>query len=410
MNLMESVRIALRGLVANKMRAALTMLGIIIGVTAVITLLAVGQGVQAMVTESIQSMGTNLLTVRSGRLGGVGSGSAQLTYEDALAIDDPMNAPSVAEVAPVLSGNFSVTYEDSDVTTSVNGTTANYPAIRNLEIAQGRWISEEEVEGRDRVAVLGPNVAEELFGSANVPLGETIKIDRISFEVVGVTQVKGGSGMGGSEDDTVFIPVTAAMYRLVQDRTISGDYIISTAFVQAVSEEAMDAATAEIENVLRERHRIGPEEEDDFSVFNQADLVETFGEITGILTLFLGSIASISLLVGGIGIMNIMLVSVTERTREIGIRKAVGAKRRDILLQFLVESMILSLVGGAVGVLLGIAGSQAVSALSPDLRGVVTMEAILLAVGFSAAVGLFFGIYPSTRAAGLNPIDALRYE
>jgi len=410
MNLMESVRIALRGLVANKMRAALTMLGIIIGVTAVITLLAVGQGVQAMVTESIQSMGTNLLTVRSGRFGGAGSGSAQLTYEDALAIDDPMNAPSVAQVAPVLSGNFSVIYEDSDVTTSVNGTTANYPAIRNLEIAQGRWISEEEVEGRDRVAVLGPNVAEELFGSANVPLGETIKIDRISFEVVGVTQVKGGSGMGGSDDDAVFIPVTAAMYRLVQDRTVSGDYIISTAFVQAVSEEAMDAATAEIENVLRERHRIDPEEEDDFSVFNQADLAETFGEITGILTLFLGSIASISLLVGGIGIMNIMLVSVTERTREIGIRKAVGAKRRDILLQFLVESMILSLVGGAVGVLLGIAGSQAVSALSPDLRGVVTMEAILLAVGFSAAVGLFFGIYPSTRAAGLNPIDALRYE
>jgi putative ABC transport system permease protein len=408
MNLMESLRIALRGLAANKMRAGLTMLGIVIGVTAVITLMSVGRGVQESVTNSIKSMGTNMLSVMAGRFGS-GGGRATLTYEDALAMEDPLNCPSVAQVAPIIQGTFTVTYEGNDLSTTVQGTTAAYPSIRNLEMAQGKWLTDEDVEGRDRVCVLGPNVAEELFGSTTAGVGEKIKINRISFEVVGISVEKGGAGMGGSEDDAVFVPVTTAMYKLVRDRDMSGDYVISMVYAQATDEETMDAATAQIEALLNKRHGTDPADEL-YMVMNQADMVETLEETTGTLTLLLGSIAGISLLVGGIGIMNIMLVSVTERTREIGIRKAVGAKRRDILLQFLVESLILSLAGGVLGILFGFVGSRAVSAFNESLQGVVATDALILAVGFSAAVGLFFGIYPSMRAGNLNPIEALRYE
>ncbi len=411
MNLMESVRIAMRGLAANKMRAALTMLGIIIGVAAVISLLAAGQGVQAMVTESIQDVGSNLLFVQPGALeAGHRSRPPALTYGDAQAIADPLNVPSVAAAAPMLGSSFSVTYGNKDTTTSVQGVDESYLTIRNFEIAEGRWISVQDVESRARVCVLGPDTVEDLFGDDAFPVGQTVKVNRIPFKVIGVTVEKGAAGMTGSEDDVVFIPITTAMYRLIQSRNVSGEYLVSVVFAQAVSEEAMDAATMEIEDLLRARHDIAFRDDDDFTVINQADLVAIFGEITGVLTLFLGAIAAISLLVGGIGIMNIMLVSVTERTREIGIRKAVGAKRRDILLQFLVESIILSLVGGAVGILFGFAGAQGISSLSEDLNAMVTPDAILLAVGFSAAVGLFFGIYPAMRAASLNPIDALRYE
>jgi putative ABC transport system permease protein len=259
------------------------------------------------------------------------------------------------------------------------------------------------------VAVLGQSVVERLFPDGDYPLGQTVKINAVPFRVIGVMEEKGGSGFG-DQDDMVFIPLTTAQARLFTDRTISGEYRVSVIYAAAISEEQMDAAAEQMSEVLRERHNIAYRADDDFTIISQSDIISIFGEITGVLTIFLGSIAAISLLVGGIGIMNIMLVSVTERTREIGLRKAVGAKRRDILLQFLIEAIVLSMIGGLVGLGLGIVGGQVVSRLADELAVVVTPQSILLAIGFSAAVGLFFGIYPATRAARLNPIDALRYE
>ena len=411
MTLTESIRIALRSLLANKLRAILTMLGIIIGVGAVITLMSVGKGVEQLVQESFQSVGSNLLFIFPGSLEGTSSTrQPELTMSDYQAIADPFLVPDAAGFAPELSARADVIAGNRDVRTDVSGVTPDFLAVRNKEIADGDFISDSDVNARSRVAVLGSTVYEKLFEEGVYPIGQTIKINRIPFRVIGVMQEQGGSTFG-SMDNTIYVPLTTAQTRLYPYwRGHSGEPQLSSIYVQVADETLMDQAADQISEILRQRHRITFRDDDDFTIIKQTDIVSIFGDITSVLTIFLGSIAAISLLVGGIGIMNIMLVSVTERTREIGIRKAVGAKRRDILVQFLVEAVVLSLIGGVVGVTLGIIGARVVASLAEQLTTVVTGDIILLSTGVSAAVGLLFGIYPAFRAARLNPIDALRYE
>ena len=413
MDLVDSLRVAIGAMSANKMRSSLTMLGVIIGVAAVIALLSIGQGVQRTVTEQIQSAGSNLLMILPGEITETGAFefTPSLTYEDAEAIADPMNVPDAANVAPTMQGSTSVSYGGEDLTVTTAGVTSEYQVVRNLDVDLGQFLTSQDIDRKSRVAVLGSSVAEQLFGEGGYPLDQTIRINRIPFKVVGVMVEKGAGGMMGSEDAYIYVPISTAQARLYpQERDLSGDFMVTLIYVQAVSEQSMDTASEQINELLRRRHDISFQDDDDFSVLSQADLVAIMEEVTGILTLFLGAIAGISLLVGGIGIMNIMLVSVTERTREIGIRKAVGAKRRDILLQFLVESMVLSLLGGGAGIALGFLLSQGVSQLSEDLATVVSMQSVFLATTFSLIVGVVFGLYPALRAARLHPIEALRYE
>ena len=414
MNIGESIRIAFRGLSANKMRSLLTMLGIVIGVAAVITLVSIGEGVQSFVASSFQGLGSNLLYVIPGNLSNMrtmqgGSSVATLTMADVAALEDDRRAPDVGLVAPESSGAKTVAYGGEEIIVTIRGVTPDYTIVRNFHTQIGTFFGEVEVRGRARVAVLGQDVVEKLFPAGTYPVGETIKIDGAPFRVIGVMEKKGGTGFG-SQDSVVFVPITTAQARLFPERNLHGEPVVNTIYVQAVGESNMAAASAQITRALRQTHRLTASDEDDFSVINQTDVVNIAGQITGTLTIFLGAIAGISLLVGGIGIMNIMLVSVTERTREIGIRKAVGARRRDILVQFLVEAMVLSMIGGLIGIALGATGSQAISRLMEGLTTVVSVQAVLMAVGFSAAVGLFFGIYPAMRAARLHPIEALRYE
>jgi putative ABC transport system permease protein len=421
MSVIESIRVALQGLAANKLRSSLTMLGIVIGVGAVIALLALGEGTQAAITEEIQGIGSNLIFIMPGSEQGHGPGATRsaadtLTLADAEAIAAPGNIPGVVAVAPEFNNNADVVYGSESINATITGTTPDYPLVRSSAPETGEFFTEQNNTTMARVAVLGHQTAEDLFGGSD-PLGRTIKINpstssgqsRVHFRVIGVMEEKGG-GMGGNVDSTVFIPITTAQRKLFGGRATSGtSWKVSTISVALVSGETIDAATEEITWLLRQQHKIQPGEDDDFSVMSQEDILGMAEQITGILTIFLGAIAAISLLVGGIGIMNIMLVSVTERTREIGIRKAVGAKRRDILMQFLIEAVVLSVIGGLLGILLG-AGIAVLVEQSGLMTTVISAEAMLLATGFSVAVGLFFGIYPSMRAARLHPIEALRYE
>ena len=417
---LENLRVALDGLTANKMRSALTMLGVIIGVAAVIALLSIGQGAQTAIVGEITAIGTNLLRVEpgSGPMGGPGSHEGTsvttLTYDDAQAIADPGNVPDAMAVNPEFAQFAQVIFGNENINAQVVGTTAEYLEVFGLEVARGRFVEDKDMNGRSNVAVLGYQIARDLFGGFD-PLGQRIKVSppggnggRVSLTVVGVLEEK-GSSMMGSADDMVFVPITTAQTRIFSGRNPLGEFIVSQVSVMAASEGQTDAAASQIEALLLERHSIGPDEDADFHVMTQADMLDMANQVMGIMTVFLGSIAGISLLVGGIGIMNIMLVSVTERTREIGVRKAVGARRVDVLIQFLLEAILLSLLGGLFGILLGVGLAQLVS-LSGLLQSVVTLNSVSLAVGFSLAVGLFFGIYPANRAAGLNPIEALRYE
>jgi len=414
MRITESIRVATRSLGANKLRSALTMLGIVIGVAAVVTLVAIGRGTQEAVTSQIQSIGTNVLFVRPGaaQMGGVRAeaGSAQtLTYEDALALADPANAPAVALVAPEVNIFGQAVYQNQNTRTRITGVTPEYSAVRNASVADGEFINPSQVTARSTVAVLGANVASTLFGDTE-PVGQTIRINNVSFRVIGVLQAKGGTGFG-NQDDVILVPLTTAQTRLYRGTQVGGSASVNQINVQVVDARSIDQAIQEISTICRERHHILYD--DDFQVQSQQDILNSLTQVTGVFTLFLGFIAAISLVVGGIGIMNIMLVSVTERTREIGIRKAVGARRSDILSQFLTEATILSVVGGVIGVVISLLLARLISGQqlgTMSLRPVITLDSILLAVTFSIAVGLFFGIYPATRAAALNPIEALRYE
>jgi putative ABC transport system permease protein len=418
MSVLESIAMSLRSLRANKLRSALTMLGIIIGTGAVIGLLSVGEGARAAITAQVQGIGSNLIFVVGGSLsqlqaGGPGGGGSYepLTRQDAeMIMADPLTV-HIAAIAPEIERTGTVTYRSETVTVPVRGTVPEWEFVRNHRVLMGTFFSSGDDAAAGRVALLGYQTATDLFGFPELALDQTIRINRVPFRVIGILEEKGGGGPGGfgNRDSFVLVPLATAAQRLFPGRylTAAGTRV-DTLYVSAVDEASMDAAIQEITLVLRDRHNI-EFEEDDFTVASQQEILSVFNEITRYLTIFLGAIAGISLLVGGIGIMNIMLVSVTERTREIGIRKAVGAKRRDILWQFLIESVVLSVVGGGLGIALGWAMATAVNTLDA-FTTVVSGQAVLLAVTFSVAVGLFFGIYPASRAANMDPIEALRYE
>jgi putative ABC transport system permease protein len=402
---------------ANKMRTGLTILGIVIGVAAVIAMLSIGQGAQNSITSSINSIGTNILFVSAGSrfrfFESGGSGQVRnirpLTMADAQALMDPFQAPSIQAVAPLIQGNnISASANGQKTTTDVYGVTTAYAPIRNEQVSEGSFFNDQQVNAHARVAVIGTDLATTLFGKTTDLTGQTLRINGQTFTIIGVLQSKGGTSLGSS-DNQVLIPLTTARDRVIHRAGTALD----TIYVQATSAQSVSEASAQISDILRLRHRVAVGRED-FTVFNQADLLQTASSIIGIMTAFLGGIAAISLLVGGIGIMNIMLVSVAERTREIGLRKAVGARNRDIMVQFLAESSFLSLLGGLIGILLGwlisLVIGKIASASGTALNPAVSLNAVLLATLFSIAVGLFFGIYPARRAARLEPVEALRYE
>ena len=415
MKLIDSLVIAIRSLFANKLRSLLTMLGIVIGVAAVIGLTSVGRGAQATITSTFEQMGTNVIYVMPssgvGGLAGMARTSPTLTLDDAEALANPSYVRSVVGVSPASENYAEVVAGDESVTTIITGVTPEYQQVLNYPVASGQFISDRNVAYRDMVVVLGDKVAEDLFGSDD-PIGQRVKIKGRRFTVLGVLEPKGGAFMGISLDDVLMMPITTFQSRLFTQRTIGGKDLVQSIAVKVSSAEAIDGAIEDIETVLRKRHRIAADEKDDFTVISQEQILGQLEQVTGVFTLFLGAIAGISLLVGGIGIMNIMLVSVTERTREIGIRKAVGAKRRDILIQFLLEAAILSLVGGGIGIIGGWLMSQAISLIDiggMTIRSVVSPDIVILAISVSVFIGLVSGIYPAMRAARLNPIDALHY-
>lgn len=404
----EILHVSLRSLRANKMRSALTTLGIVIGVAAVVAMFAIGTGASRNVEAQLASMGTNLLVVRSGSTtsGGLrmGYGAAPtLTFEDVDAI--VKECPAVGKAAPTAAGTVQIVYGNSNWSTRAEGTTPPMLDIRNWTIGSGRSFNSSEVRSAAKVCLLGQTVADNLFGNED-PVGKIVRVKKIPMVVVGVLGKKGTNAMGQDQDDTILMPITTAQKRVFGSR-FQGK--VSSILVQAADAASIQAAIGQIDSLLTERHRIRSEEEKDFTVMNLAELMEAAAQSTKTLSFLLAAVASISLLVGGIGIMNIMLVSVTERTREIGIRMAVGARRPDILLQFLSEAVILSVLGGVTGILLGII----VSSLIGHFAGwptVISPLSIALAFGFSAMVGIFFGYYPASKASALDPIEALRYE
>jgi len=398
LKLFEALKIALHGLLSNKMRSLLTMLGVIIGVGSVITLISIGEGVKSSISSQIQGLGSNLILVTPGSgkagvnvstLGAVN----RLTYDDALAVE--RNADSVKNVAPVIESSAYIQYKTGK-TTLVSGTTESYAEVRNFSVKSGDFISRGDIRGYRPVAVIGDTVRQELFSGQN-PLNKTLLINRKNYEIIGVMEKKGRT-LTIDNDDRVFIPITAA-------ESLFNTKQVSMMFIQSESPKAVSTAVDETKRIITDRHK-----KMDFAVSEQKDILNAFQGITGTLTQMLGGIAGVSLLVGGIGIMNIMLVTVTERTREIGIRKSVGAKRRDIMFQFLLESMFISAFGGLLGIGAGIGGTRMLKDIVPKLPTIISPWSIGVAFLFALLVGLFFGIYPARKAARLSPIEALRYE
>ncbi|TMK40911.1 MAG: FtsX-like permease family protein [Actinobacteria bacterium] len=401
---LESLRIALSGLLANKLRSSLTILGMTIGVGSVIILIAVGNGSSRAIQKRIEALGTNvLLVLRVGGFGGSRTNTSQLmplTQGDAQALSDPVNAPDVLTVSPVVNASVTAIYNGvSYQPGQFQGSTPSYSGARNYTMAAGSFFGQDDLTAHRRVVVLGPTVVTNLFGASN-PVGQTVQINGASFQVIGVTNSKGSNG-ALDQDDFAVAPLSA-----VQD-TLTGYGNLNQIIVQARSRQSLDAASNEVTAILDQRHRITNGRNTDFRVINQGAILQTSSTTSDVFTTLLGEVAAISLLVGGIGVMNIMLVSVTERTREIGIRKAIGARHSDILSQFLIEAVLVSLFGGVLGVLVGVIGSQFTIA---GVHPVVALYSIFLAFGAAVAAGLFFGTYPASRAAGLQPIEALRFE
>lgn len=396
---------------ANKVRSGLTVLGIVIGISSVIALISIGQGAQGSIQSSIQSLGSNLLLVTPGAQRGAGGfgvssgrGAARtLTNEDAQAIATQVQ--NIGAVAPEVTGRYQVTAKGTNTNTTITGVTGTYPTVRNVQIDSGAFVSDQNNASGAKVAVIGPTVLTDLFGDGTDPssvVGQSIRINRLEFKIIGVTKAKGGTGFT-NQDDVIYIPLMSA------ERYLAGGQYVTTVSVQAATPDAMTQVQQDVSDLLLSRHHISDSTQADFSILNQNDLLSTVSSVTQTFTLLLAAIAGISLVVGGIGIMNMMLTTVTERTREIGLRKAIGATRRDISFQFLTEAVTLTLIGGVIGTLLGGAGSLALTTFG-ILQTSVSLTSVLLAFGVSALIGIVFGYYPARRAASLNPIEALRYE
>ena len=406
MNYSNLFRIAVRALIRNKLRAFLTMLGIIIGVASVIAMLAIGEGSKVNITNEMSSMGTNMVMVMPNmqQRGGVSLGASSsmvLKYSDVEAIRNEVI--SISAVSPEIKASGQVIYGNQNTQSTVYGVSEEYLSIKNLDIQSGRIFNSSEVRGMTKVCILGQTVIENLFGEGADPVGLTIRIKNLPFLIIGTIEDKGESGMGQDQDDLILAPYTTVQRRLAAIDYINGIYC------SAISEDRSDEAISEVTEVLRRTHKIKESEEDDFRVMSQSELIETVSSVTDILTILLGAIAGISLLVGGIGIMNIMFVSVTERTREIGLRMSIGGRGTDILKQFLVESILLSILGGALGLLFGYLIAKGAGSLL-DIPPVIKAQTVILAFTVCFGIGVFFGWYPARKAANLNPIDALRYE
>lgn len=416
MKLLEFFVVAFKSLLANKLRSSLTMLGIIIGVGAVIALMSIGRGVEASITDIYEDLGTNVLYVQPRNPDAPGLAAISPAYTTPnLTLDDGdaiAEIPEVVAIAPTNENFIEVVYGEESAVAVIHGSTANYLDVYNYSVADGRFLSDRDVTRRDDVMVLGSKVAGELFGEDDA-IGREVKIKRKKFTIIGVLESKGGAFLGFSMDGVVVIPITTYQARIYSQRTTRGDDAVQAIAVQLSSADFKEEVVTEIEEILRKRHRIGSDDKDDFTVISQEQMFGMVEQIAGVFTIFLGALASISLLVGSIGIMNIMLVSVTERTQEIGIRKAVGAKRRDILFQFLLEAATLSLVGGAIGIVLGWLlsyGISQVDAGGQTIKAVVSPDIVILAISVAFIIGIVSGIYPALRAARLNPIDALHYR
>ena len=394
----ENIRVALTQLMGNKLRTTLTMLGIIIGITSVVLLLSLGQAVQTSITSQFEGLGASLI-----RVSALGN-DAPPTQSLVDALSDSSRAPAVQYVMPQTSGSYTVVYSGTEDTVSVQGVTTDFLAVNDRTISSGRMFTQAELDESARVAVIGVTTAETLFDTAN-PVGAQIRIRSVFFQVIGVL-----NDTGGDNDDLIVIPITTSQTRLNATRSVSGQPVINQILLKAVDNEHVNAAIEQATRVLREERGIGTGETDDFRLFTATTIIDSLSSVIETLTVFLGVLAGISLLVGGIGVMNIMLVTVNERTREIGLRKAVGAQRADIIFQFLMEAVVMALAGGLIGIALAVGGSLLISALMSDLVVIVQATSIALALTISIGVGVFFGVYPASRAASLNPIDALRYE
>lgn len=407
MDLTETLSTAIEALLLNKVRTMLASLGIIIGIGSVIALVSLGQSSQKAVASQIQSLGSNLLTVRagsqtSGAVRGASGGGTSLTYEDAKAIVTSNQITTVANVSPELQQRAQVIAGRNNTNTQILGATSAYVDVRKLSLTSGRFIMQQDEDSMSKIAVLGPQVVTDLFGEGANPVGQTVRINGLSFRIIGITESKGGTGFM-NQDDIVFIPLTTAQ------KLLFGVNYVGSISITAKSEQLMDQARDEVGYFLLARHKISNPYQADFSITSQQDILGTMSQVTGTFTTLLSGIAMISLLVGGIGIMNIMLVTVIERTREIGLRKSLGARRKDIIAQFLVEVLILTLVGGVLGMALGILLSYGIASLM-GLPFTVALSSVALSIGVSGAIGVIFGLYPARKAANLSPIEALRFE